>query len=390
MTGMRPLNILALAALLAGAGPGASPLTPLLEVQAKTGRGYATALDKFGTWCLQKKLPAAAREAFREASSWDPRNAKLAERAAAEAPETDEVADPKVQAELESRRQALHIEQGKAFAKAALGAAKAKSWGMARRLTAQARRLHPEGPDLPALDKLLAEGEAALKALDAEMEQAKSSHVLNPASGGTMEYLLKLPKDHGPESRCPLYIHIHGSGGTAKEGENSLESFRGAGFAVLGPTCESSRNKAGPDLESRQVLAIVDRLAADFGIDPDRVFLDGHSGGGNIAYTMIDKHRDRLRGVIPIEANFFVSIGRCAKPEPFPVFVIKGERDEHNASQLNAQIAAALEALKKAQFTRVTYEVTPEMTHSNIFLCEPQRLAWCQDILAFRQADPKK
>ena len=56
---------------------------------------------------------------------------------------------------------------------------------------------------------------------------------------------------------------------------------------------------------------------------------------------MIDKHRARLRGAIPLEANFYVPIAKCPKPEPFPVYVIKGEKDEHNEAPLNAQIGAA-------------------------------------------------
>ncbi len=387
---LRPLSLTVAALLLSGANAPA-PETALAEAEAKIVKTYAAAQEKLAKWCLEKKFEAEARQALQEVCLWDGRNAKAAK--SLEGLPAEPAASPeeeKLKAELAALRKTLAKEPAAAFAKLALQAAKENSFAMARRLAARTRAIQAEA-DLAAVDKLLAAPKAveALKALDADVEKAQGEFLLRPPGDGLMEYLLKLPKDYEAGKRIPLYIHIHGSGGNAMESSGD-EGQRGAGYAFLAPTCLSSKGQGDAGAEANLVLRIVDRLCNDLGIDRDRVFLDGHSGGGSIAYTMIDKHRDRMRGVIPIEANFFVSIGRCAQPETFPVYVIKGEKDEHNEKILNREIAAALAALKNAQFVNVKFEIIPEMTHSTIQLCEPQILAWVQDILAFKQAPPAK
>lgn len=376
-------RLLPLALLLVGAGkPSTLPESGLVDREAKAAREAGEARAKHAQWCLGKKMPVRARWAYEAALRWDPRNAAWKAALGAIDPESPDTDDPKLQYEVQDRQKALDKASARSFLKLGQEAAKAGIWGMARRMAAYGEALDAGSEEGAALRKAL-EGKEALKALDADLERARTGHLLKPGSKDALEYLLKLPKGHDPaEDRCPVFVFVHGSGGRAENAADGYESFRSAGFALLAPTCESSRSKADPGKEAEQLLAVLDRLCADLGLARDQVFVAGHSGGGNVTYTMIDKHRARLRGAIPLEANFYVPIAKSPKPDPFPVYVLKGEKDEHNEALLNAQIAAALEALKRAQLLNVKFEVVPEMTHSNIHLCEERMLEWCQAVLS--------
>ena len=53
----------------------------------------------------------------------------------------------------------------------------------------------------------------------------------------------------------------------------------------------------------RYVLAAIDAIEDSYPVDPDRVFLVGHSEGGGVAYGLGLEHPDRFRGVIVVGAR---------------------------------------------------------------------------------------
>ncbi len=395
---MRLSFTLALAAsvlLLSGAG-GTSPETTLAEAEAALAKSYAASQEKLGTWCLEQKLFNEARGALQEALLWDGRNAKVA-KALAELPAEPPPDETKLTAELAARHLTLDKAQVAALTKLAQQAVQANAFAMARRLGARARALQTEidlngvgkgapSPAQVALDKALAtpQAVAALKLLDERLAKATGKWVLVPPEKDLPGYVLELPKDYEAGRRIPIYFHVDGGGGNPSEAARVDGQIVDGGFALVAPNCPSADGAGNPEAECLQLLRIVDRLCNDLGLDRERVFLCGHSGAGRIAYTMIDKHRDRLRGVIPLGAVFAGGLSKCPRPDPFPIYVLKGEKDSLNGPVLDKAIPAALEALKQAQFTHVKYELVPEMDHVTLYLCSPQRLAWCQDVLAFK------
>lgn len=354
--------------------------TALAEAEAKAGKAYAADLRKHGAWCRDMGLASEAREALQEARGWDARVPAGSDEAASPVPEKDGARE-----ELQGRRKALGAVHAKAFLKLAQEARLAGSWGLVRRSLERVRALRPDAPGLEEAWKALdREGAEALAALDREMDSARTAHAQRSDGGGLPGHVLRLPEGRDAAGRCPLYVFIHGN--SPDRGAGTLrfsEAFRKAGFAVLGPDCPSSLGQGSGEADCEQILRLVDRLVVEMGIDRDRVFLAAHSGGGNVAYAMIARHRGRLRGVAPIEANFHgIGIPASKTPDPFPVYVLKGGMDEHNAAVLDAEIAAALDALKKARLTNVRYEVVPGMTHLGFARCEPGILDWCQGILS--------
>jgi len=51
------------------------------------------------------------------------------------------------------------------------------------------------------------------------------------------------------------------------------------------------------------VLAAIDHVSSEFSVDPDRVFLMGHSEGGVLAYGLALEHPDLFRGLIVVGAR---------------------------------------------------------------------------------------
>lgn len=109
------------------------------------------------------------------------------------------------------------------------------------------------------------------------------------------EYLVRVPARYASDRRWPLLVVLHGQSGS---GEDALrrwvaEGERLADWFVLAPT-------AGPGGWGRSLLGhayvftALREAAASWAIDPDRVFLDGASMGGNGAFQLACAYPDRF------------------------------------------------------------------------------------------------
>jgi predicted esterase len=139
-----------------------------------------------------------------------------------------------------------------------------------------------------------------------------------PGRGGLADvtYLVQLPPEYDPYRRYPAVITLHGAGtnaalqvdwwagGLDDKGRRQGQGSR-HGYIVIAPNWANVQQQRY-EYSGREHAAVLDTLrdaCRRFSIDTDRVFLSGHSMGGDAAWDIGLAHPDMWAGVIPIVAT---------------------------------------------------------------------------------------
>ena len=156
-------------------------------------------------------------------------------------------------------------------------------------------------------------------------------------------YYVQLPPEYDPQRRYPMIVSLHGIGHDATmqidwwAGEHQPNGRPGRqgqagrhGYIVIAPewTVEHQKEYEYSFREHALVLGCVRDACRRFAVDSDRVFLSGHSEGGDAAWDIGLSHPDLWAGVIPISAearktcDFYTENARYV-----PFYVVLGELD---------------------------------------------------------------
>lgn len=165
-------------------------------------------------------------------------------------------------------------------------------------------------------------------------------------------YWVQLPPEYDPYKRYPAILALNGEGSTAqneltwwagewKDGRRFGQAARN-GYIVVAPEWTGAHQK-DYGYSAREHAAVLNSLrdaCRRFSIDTDRVYLAGHSIGGDAAWDIGLAHPDLWAGVIPISASvdrYCTLYWENAKLVPF-YFVIgelDGSRFVKNARDLD-------------------------------------------------------
>ena len=154
-------------------------------------------------------------------------------------------------------------------------------------------------------------------------------------------YLIQLPPEYDPYRRYPAIVTLHGSATTAAHqidwwaGAASEDGRRNGqathhGYVVIAPqwTVEHQRRYGYYEREHAAVLRSLRDACKRFSIDTDRVFLTGHSMGGDAAWDIGIAHPDLWAGVIPIVAQSDRYITHYSdNARQLPLYFVCGELD---------------------------------------------------------------
>lgn len=155
-----------------------------------------------------------------------------------------------------------------------------------------------------------------------------------------VKYFVQLPPEYDPLRRYPAIVTLRGAGSTAAQ---QLDWWAGAwangqrvgqasrhGYIVIAPDWPVEHQRAY-GYTAREHAAVLDSLrdaCRRFSIDTDRVFLSGHSMGGDAAWDIGLAHPDLWAGVIPVVAQ---SDRYCAlywkNARLLPFYCVAGEMD---------------------------------------------------------------
>jgi predicted esterase len=156
------------------------------------------------------------------------------------------------------------------------------------------------------------------------------------------KYWVQVPPEYDPYRHYPCLLTLNGAGTTPLKQidwfAGSFNSDAGArfdqatrhGYIVIAPqwTREHQREYEFSAREHAAVLLTLRDACKRFAIDTDRVFLTGHSMGGDAAWDIGLAHPDLWAGIIPIVATSSKYIRQYAQnAEYVPMYFVNGAAD---------------------------------------------------------------
>ena len=152
-------------------------------------------------------------------------------------------------------------------------------------------------------------------------------------SGQTRKYLLYVPKTYDRSKPTPLIISLHPAASRpAAEMEISRwnELADEHGFIVVYPSASDVPKAWGSPswgLDVKFISDLIDKLEAAYNIDPNRIYADGMSNGGGMAFALSCNLSDRIAAVGAVAAAQDGSWD-CGDSRPVPTVAFHGTADK--------------------------------------------------------------
>jgi polyhydroxybutyrate depolymerase len=159
------------------------------------------------------------------------------------------------------------------------------------------------------------------------------------SSGHARDYLLYVPKSYNPTKPTPLVITLHSSmswdsAALAISQWNSVADENG--FLVVYPQGTGVGPKSwemeGSETPSRMpdvafIGRLIDKLEASYNIDKTRIYANGMSNGGGMAFVLSCTLSDRIAAVGMVSAGLDPDWEWCRDTKPVPVIAFHGTAD---------------------------------------------------------------
>ena len=149
-------------------------------------------------------------------------------------------------------------------------------------------------------------------------------------AGERVPYALYVPHTPRPASGFPLLLALHGGGDdhtkffTGYDHGALLRAAEAAGMVVAAPRTQPYGGYG--EAEQGEVLAVRTDVLRLMSIDPDRIYLFGHSMGGQGALEIASAYPTGFAAVAsfagPLDSR------RAAQLSGFPVYIAHGDRDQ--------------------------------------------------------------
>lgn len=159
------------------------------------------------------------------------------------------------------------------------------------------------------------------------------------SSGEEREYLLYVPESYDPDTPTPLVISLH-AGATWPAHQKNLTGWNRLadekGFLVVYPAgvkapvpriWHSFETGESLDRDVRFISDLIDRLQSEYSIDPARIFADGMSNGGGMAFVLACVLSDRIAAVGLVAAAQSLPADWCQAARPVPMMAFHGTDD---------------------------------------------------------------
>lgn len=162
-------------------------------------------------------------------------------------------------------------------------------------------------------------------------------------AGKEMEYALFVPSHYDTAKKTPLIIALHGLGSNPQQ----IMRYKGFtdlaekhGFIVAAPmgydtsswygALDLTKKSAPPnrgELSEKDVMNVLGIVRNAYSVDPDRIYLMGHSMGGGGTIHLAVKYPDVWAALGPIAPALFRPATEVEKIKHLPVILIQGDND---------------------------------------------------------------
>jgi polyhydroxybutyrate depolymerase len=166
----------------------------------------------------------------------------------------------------------------------------------------------------------------------------------NPEGTSRKAAHVYLPTQYADQGQWPLVIMLHGYTGTGDKEDSYLGlRFRVShrGFILLVP--EGTANSQGNQFwnatdfccdfehtrvdDSKYLLDLIKRVQSQYHVDPNRIYLFGHSNGGFMANRLACEQGEMFAGVASLAGVAFKDPSLCHSKEPISMLQIHAEND---------------------------------------------------------------
>lgn len=181
---------------------------------------------------------------------------------------------------------------------------------------------------------------------DAGVDAGADAGPSAPTTLGTAERpaSLVIPPAHDGTTPLPALVLLHGytASGQVQELYFAMtRAVREAGFYLVLPdgTIDEPGNRfwnatdACCDFEGigvddvAYIRGLIDELETVVPVDPDAIFLMGHSNGGFMSYRMACEASDRIAAIVSLAGSDFLTDSDCVPAQPVSVLQIHGDAD---------------------------------------------------------------
>ena len=158
--------------------------------------------------------------------------------------------------------------------------------------------------DVQKLEELLA---ASQTAAPVPGDYAKN-YLRSRTDGSVQPYGIWVPRDYAPDKKFALIVQLHGIGPKSLAGRRHLWGGMGVKDWVdpVAPVLVASVYGRGNNFYQGQgeedVLEVVADVQRRYSVDPDRIYIMGHSMGGAGAWMVGLRYPDRFGSITPIDA----------------------------------------------------------------------------------------
>jgi polyhydroxybutyrate depolymerase len=176
---------------------------------------------------------------------------------------------------------------------------------------------------------------ALVEAVHYEVRNRSNGTIVS--SGQEREYLLHVPRSYDRARPTPLVISMHGGAGwpaMQKETSRWNRLAESHGFIVVYPSGISGRgprawhmSPSGLARDVRFISDLIDSLTAAYNIDGARVYADGLSNGGGMAFVLSCRLADRIAAVGMVASAQLLPFDWCKEQRAVPMIAFHGTAD---------------------------------------------------------------
>jgi len=203
---------------------------------------------------------------------------------------------------------------------------------------------------------------------------------LETSDGGSIPYLLYLPKDYDAEKKSDMILFLHGRGESngplnlvAKWGPPRFAA-RGDDlpYLLVSPQCPRDDSWSKPTQQKR-LVELLDHIVKTYSIDEDHIALTGLSMGGYGSWRLAADHPHRFSAVVPVCGGG--DPADAAKLKDVPIWVFHGDQDRAVPFSRSVEM---VDAIKEAGGEKIRFTSLEHIGHNcwSATYATPELLDW--------------